>query len=177
MHRLKWSLLTNVWDLNARPAHLKHFWFPSLTLPNCFEVWVRTLLLYGWKTPKSALSVSGVKWVKLPSCLTIVLNIFIYYASASNVWWFENIVRQERAGNDFVHLFDFKAHSLFTLCICSSSEDRGHPAQTTHVIPKLWTSSAETHEVRHHRTRTHKWRADEGVSVAPVQLCRLLNHN
>lgn len=36
----------------------------------------------------------------------------------------------------------------FRLCIYSSSEDRRHPAQATHVIPKLWTSSAETHEVR-----------------------------
>ncbi len=37
--------------------------------------------------------------------------------------------------------------SIFPLCIPFSSEDRRHPAQTAHVVPKLRTSSAETHEV------------------------------
>lgn len=41
-------------------------------------------------------------------------------------------------------------HSIFTSCISFSSEDRRHPAQTAHIVPKLRKSSAETHEVRLH---------------------------
>ena len=48
-------------------------------------------------------------------------------------------------------------HTLLTLFVSFSSEDGRHPAQTAHVVPKLRTSSAETHEVRHHCCWKQKW--------------------
>lgn len=62
---------------------------------------------------------------------------------------------------------------MCTLYISSSSEDRRYPAQTTHIIPKLRTSSAQTHEVRPHcpseiLTVWH-FKLSESVCVAPVQ--------
>lgn len=42
----------------------------------------------------------------------------------------------------------FEWLSVYGCSIFSSPEDRRDPAQTGHVLPKLWTSYAQTHEVR-----------------------------
>lgn len=44
--------------------------------------------------------------------------------------------------------------TLYPLCMSLSSEDRRHPAQAAHNVSKLWTGSAQTHEVRPQRPNT-----------------------
>lgn len=37
---------------------------------------------------------------------------------------------------------------ISTLFVSFSSKERRHPTETAHIVPKLWASSAQTHEVR-----------------------------